>query len=126
GRDPVDGGIYFVDVVYRKASLLERLFGGLHDGADLREPSAIIPHGLTPAEQRAVSLAEMRRSQRIAAAVALRTLGKKVTTLPAGADVAGVVQGAPADGVLTVGDVIVRVDGRRIRTPADVRTAMAG
>src|SRR2546423_12853015 len=34
GHEPQNGGgIYFVDVIVRKASLLERLFGGLPDGA---------------------------------------------------------------------------------------------
>ena len=31
-RDPKHGGVYFVDVFERKATLLERLFGGLDDG----------------------------------------------------------------------------------------------
>ena len=47
GHDPADGGgIYFVDVVVRKASLLERLFGGLHEGADLHKPQDVVPPGV--------------------------------------------------------------------------------
>jgi S1-C subfamily serine protease len=43
----------------------------------------------------------------------------------AGATVAGVVPGAPADGAgLTQGDVIVSVDGNRISSPEDLQTAL--
>ena len=33
GHAPKSGGVYFVDVIVRKATSLERLFGGLHRGA---------------------------------------------------------------------------------------------
>jgi PDZ domain-containing protein len=125
GADPNgDGGIYFVDVVYRKATLLERLLGGMHEGADLREPEQVIPHGQSAAEQRRADLAEMRLSQRIAAAVALRSLGRPVTTEPTGARVSIVAPNAPAHGRLAAADVLVAVDGARVRSPADVTERM--
>jgi PDZ domain-containing protein len=125
GHDPADGGgIYFVDVIVRKATLLERLLGGLHEGADLKSPAQVLPPGFDDAEQRLVDLASMRRSQRIAAAVALRALGKDVRAIPRGALVSGVQNGLPADGKLTPTDVIVAVDGVRVRTPEDVSRLM--
>jgi Lon-like protease len=125
GRDPGDGGgIYFVDVVVRKATLLERLFGGLHEGADLHKPQEVVPPGLNDSQQRQVDLADMRRSQRIAAAVALRALGQKVRAIPAGALISGVQRGLPAAGKLQPTDVIVSVNGTRVRTPQDVSDAM--
>ena len=125
GADPADGGgIYFVDVVYRKATMLERLLGGMHEGADLRPPEAVIPPGQSADEQRRADLADMRLSQRVAAAVALRSLGKKVTTTPTGARISAVAEGAPADGRLSPADVIVAVDGAGVRTPSDVSARM--
>ena len=125
GHDPNGGGgIYFVDVIVRKATLLERLLGGLHEGADLYKPDQVIPAGLNDREQRRVDLAEMRRSQRIAAAVALRALGRKVRAVPSGALVAGVQHGLPAAGKLDPTDVIVAVDGTPTRSPEDVSQAM--
>ena len=50
GHNPTRGGVYFVDVIVRKATILERLFGGLHNGADLFPASEIDPPGI---EQRA-------------------------------------------------------------------------
>jgi PDZ domain-containing protein len=127
GHDPKDGGgIYFVDVVVRKATLLERLLGGLHEGADLHSPEEVIPPGVSNREQRQVDLAEMRRSQRIAAAVALRALGYEVRALPAGALVSAVQPGLPAEGKLRPTDVIVAVDGRPVRLQEDVSKAMNG
>ena len=67
----------------------------------------------------------MTRSQDIAAAVALRAAGYKVRAKPTGALVDAVVAGAPAAGKLEPTDVIVRVGNRRIRTPADLRSAIS-
>jgi PDZ domain-containing protein len=120
GHEPKNGGIYFVDVVVRKATLLERLFGGLHEGADLYPASAIVPPGVDDAQREQVDLAEMRRSQQIAAAVALRALGRKVVARPTGALVEFVQEGKPAVGKLRPTDVIVGVDGVPVRSPLDV------
>jgi PDZ domain-containing protein len=127
GKTPHDGGgIYFVDVQERKASLLEKLFGGLHDGASLYPTAEILGPGVTPAEQASIDAQEMRTSQNVAAAVALRTLGRKVTTIAAGALIAGVEPGFPAAGRLQPTDVIIAIDGKRVRTPADVSRLMQG
>ncbi|MEA2424055.1 MAG: hypothetical protein QOH13_465, partial [Thermoleophilaceae bacterium] len=34
GHDPTKGGVYYVDVIVRKATWFERLFPGIHNGAD--------------------------------------------------------------------------------------------
>jgi PDZ domain-containing protein len=118
------GGIYFVDVIVRKASLLERLFGGLHDGASLYPASQVIPKGLNESKQRRLDIDEMRLSQQTAAAVAMHTLGSNVPLRAAGARVFSVEKGKPAAGHLVPGDVIVAVDGTPVRSPADVSKAM--
>ena len=85
GHDPQRGGVYFVDVVVKKASLLERLFGGLHEGADLYPAGAVNPPGVNDTQRRRIDIEDMHRSQEIAAAVALRTAGKRVTLRSTGA-----------------------------------------
>jgi PDZ domain-containing protein len=126
GSDPTDGGgIYFVDVVVRKASLLEQLLGGLHDGADLHPASQVVLPGISSKQQQNVDAAEMRTSQQVAAAVALRSLGRRVSAVEDGALVSGVETGLPAEGHLVPTDVIVAVDGTAVRTPADVSRLMA-
>jgi PDZ domain-containing protein len=127
GHNPKgSGGIYFVDVIVRKATLLERLLGGLHKGADLESPSDVVPAGVTSAENEQLSLQEMRTSQQVAAAVALRSLGYKVEAVDNGALVSGVESGLPADGKLEPTDVIVAVDGKPVQSPGSLTSAMHG
>ena len=125
GHDPTVGGIYYVDVIVRKAHLLERLFGGLHAGADLYPASEINPPGGGEQERRQIDLQDMRNSQQVAAAVALRAAGKPVIATPIGAKVDEVIPGAPAVGKLEPDDVITAIDGEPIKSRDDVVTAMA-
>jgi PDZ domain-containing protein len=115
------GGIYFVDVIVRKATLIERLFPGLRDGADLVPANQVVPPGANDKQRRHLDLQEMSRSQAIASAVALRALGKRVVAKPTGALVDAIDPHAPAAGQVHVGDRIVAVDGKPVRTPADLR-----
>ena len=120
---PADGGgIYFVDVIVRKATLLERLFAGVRpDGAALYPASAVNPPGAGDSARRQQDLREMTRSQEVAAAVAERALGYKVVAQPTGALISDVDPSKPAAGKLQPTDVIVGVDGRPVRTPSDLR-----
>jgi PDZ domain-containing protein len=124
GKDPARGGVYFVDVVVRKATLLERLFGGLHDGADLYPAKAVNPPGVNEQQRRRIDIQDMHRSQEIAAAVALRAAGKKVVLRPTGALIDFIETGKPAVGKLEPDDVIVAVNGKRVIDPGDVFVRM--
>jgi PDZ domain-containing protein len=124
GKEPAKGGVYYVDVVVRKARLLEELFGGLHEGADLYPASAINPPGVNDAQRRKIDLQDMRNSQQVAAAVALRAAGKRVVVRAIGAKVTGVEPGMPAVGKLEPDDVITAIDGVRVKGPHDVFAQM--
>jgi Lon-like protease len=128
--EPENGGIYMVDIVVRKASLLEWLLGKLHapqlhEGASLVPGVEVNPAGVSEAQQRRQSLNEMSQSQLVAAAVALRYLGHKVDAKPDGAQVTLVYPNSPADGKLQIGDVIIEANGKKVATTGDLRTAMA-
>ena len=125
GHDPTVGGIYYVDILLRKAKLYEKLLGGFHEGADLYPASAVLPPGGGEAERQRIDAEDMQNSQQVAAAVALRAAGKPVTTTPIGAKVADVFPQTPAVGKLEQDDVITAIDGRPITSRADVFTAMA-
>ena len=125
GHDPSRGGVYFVDVIVRKATLLERLFGGLHEGDDLYPAGALNPPGVNEAQRRRIDVEDMRRSQAIAAAVALRTAGKKVVLRSTGALVDAIDPSLPAAGKLEPDDVITAIDGKRVTSPQDVFKAMS-
>lgn len=121
---PASGSVYYVDVVVRKATLLERLFGGLHTGADLYPASAVNPPGVNDQQLQRIDLQDMQLSQQTAAAVALRAAGLKVVARPTGARVEDVEPGLPAVGKLQPDDVITAVDGKRVTAPAGVFAAM--
>jgi Lon-like protease len=120
------GGIYFVDVIVRKATLLEKIFGGLHSGSTLVPADEVVPAGVSNSEENQVDVAEMQTSQQVAAAVALRALGKKVTTTANGAVVAALEPGFPAVAKLRLMDRIVAINGTRVRSPEDVTRVMGG
>ncbi len=118
------GGIYMVDVLVRKASLLERAFPGLAEGSSLVPAEQVNPAGVSDEQRRESSLNDMSRSQQIAAAVALRSLGRKVVVEPNGVEVTLVRPGFPAEGKLEIGDVIVRAIDSEIRTTGQLRDVM--
>jgi Lon-like protease len=127
GRAPRDGGgIYYVDVIVRRATWMERLFPSIREGSTLVPASAINPSGVSDEARRQGNLRQMSRSQSIAAAVALRELGHDVEAAPTGALIETIFPDTPAAGKLQPTDVIVSVDGKRVRTPSDLRRLISG
>lgn len=123
---PAKGGVYYVDVVVQKATLLERLFDGWpRSGADLYPASEINPPGVNDTLRRTIDLEDMHLSQEVAAAVALRKLGKNVRVTETGALIDAVGSGFPAVGKLAPDDVITAIDGARVTNTADVFRLMA-
>jgi PDZ domain-containing protein len=121
----VKGGIYYVDVLERKASLLERLFPGIRQGAELVQHDDLAPPGVSDRQRFEADRLDMRLSQQVASAVALRALGYHVTIKEKGVRVALVYGRTHATGVLHPDDVIVAADGKRIRSAADLHEALA-
>jgi PDZ domain-containing protein len=119
------GGIYYVDVVIRRATILEHLFPSLREGATILPAEAINTPGVSDKQRQAADLREMSRSQSVAAAVALRALGKKVVARPTGVLVSAIDPSAPAAGKLQPTDLITAVDGNAVRTLQQLRSAMA-
>jgi Lon-like protease len=123
--DSDGGGIFYTNVVVRKATLIERLAPSVREGSTLVPESVIRPHGLSERQRRQVDRTAMLRSQEIAAAVALRELGYRVPVRVRGARVLAVLPDAPADGQLEPGDVILAAQGRPVESPADLRGQIA-
>ena len=126
GKAPRDGGgIYYVDVLVRKASWLERLFPSIREGATIVPSSVVQPPGVSEQARHTEDLRAMSRSQEVAAAVALRALGYKVVAHQTGVLVEDVARDAPAAGKLFPTDVIVSVNGRRVTAAKTLRTILA-
>jgi PDZ domain-containing protein len=121
GHDTNTGGIYFVDIFVRKATWIERLWPGIHEGAELVPKSAVLPKGVSDAQRQQADQREMKRSQSIAAAVALRAAGYKVVAKPTGVLIEQVAGDVPAAGKLLPTDVIIATNGKTVRSPTDLR-----
>jgi Lon-like protease len=119
------GGIYYVAVDVRQASILEEAIPGLHEGATLVPEDQVRPEGVDEKARRQTELREMSRSQEYAAAVALRSLGKKVSVTTRGALIEAVGDGYPAAGKLRPDDVVVAVDGKPVRSASGLTERMS-
>jgi Lon-like protease len=125
-RPPHDGGgIYYVDVIERKATLLERLFPGLRSGSTLVQHSQLAPPGVSDAQRLESDRLDMQLSQQVASAVALKALGYKIKIRQKGVRVALVYGRTHAVGKLEPNDVIVSVDGKPTLTLAALHAAIS-
>jgi PDZ domain-containing protein len=127
-RPPGDeAGIYMVDILVRRATLLEEIFPAINGDATLVPERAFNPVGVDDAQRDRSQRIVMADSQQVAAAVALRSLGYDVEVVFAGAQISLIVPDSPADAVdLEPGDVIVRANGRDVESPEELRGALAG
>jgi Lon-like protease len=115
------GGIYYVDVVVKRASLLEASFSLFRpDGSDLIQQNAFVPRGITYQQQLKLEGETMKASQAKASVVALRALGFKVRARAAGVRVVDVDPRSHARGLLKPQDVVISADGRPIQRQLDL------
>ena len=119
------GGVYFVDVRFRKAHLLEDLLG-----RPLARNATLVPvrqvRGAASEQQQAhIDVTEMQQSQKTAAAVVLSRLGYRIRIRLPRVVVDGVLRKAPAAKVLKPGDQLVAVDGRPVHSLGRLRQLIA-
>lgn len=120
------GGVYYVDLFVRRIRLLEQLLPFTRpEGSTLEPEENVAPAGESDEERRIQNAADMQRSERIAAVVALRELGYDVVATPRGVLVTTVFGDVPASRVLDPGDVIVAIGGKPVRTPTELRAELA-
>jgi Lon-like protease len=125
--DADGGGIYYVDVLLNRASLLESYIPYIRpEGSDLIDRSQVVEPGITDQESRNLDLATMKVSQEVASVVALRELGYRVPIGPGGVRVVAVTSGSHAGGLVRPGDVIVAANGKKVRTRTDLAAVLAG
>jgi PDZ domain-containing protein len=126
-RQQDGGGIYYVDVVLKRASLLQESFSFLRpEGSDLISENKFVPRGLSYEQELRLEGETMKVSQEKASVVALKALGFKVRARAAGVRVVDVDPSSHARGVLKPQDIVVTADGHPIRSQLDLFRVVAG
>ena len=121
------GAIYYVDVSIRRATWAERALSFVRpEGSTLVPKSEVVPPGSSFEARHVDGLKEMARSEKVAAAVALRKAGFDVKTTAKGALVEAGASDAPAAAKLAEGDGIVAARGKSTPTPLALRNAFTG
>jgi Lon-like protease len=105
----------------RKLDLISALRAWIDPDRAVVPRELVYPEGVTAEQSREANAQMLERSQESARVAALRELGYEV---PEVVVVDSVLDGAPADGVLVPGDVVISVDGTPITTPQDVVEAI--
>jgi PDZ domain-containing protein len=120
------GGIYYVDVIIKRASFIETLIPALRpDGADLIDRRQLVTPGISDRERLELELADMKLSQVIASTVALRALGYDIRVRLGGVRIVAVTSDSHAVGVLRKDDVIVAAEGKPVRRREDLQSILA-
>jgi PDZ domain-containing protein len=115
------GGVYFVDVRFRKARLLEDLLNRpLAKGATM-EPATAVLGTASEKQQRRIDLNQMEQSQATAAALALNRVGYDVKVALPTLVVSAVERKVPAARVLQPHDRLLAVDGSAAHTVGRLR-----
>ena len=111
-RDDQDGGgIYYVAVELRKASLLEKLFHNFHEGSSLVPASAVLGPTGNEKQYKQEELKAMTLSQELGAVVGLRALNRRVVVHSPGTVIGAVDENGPSAGKLRANDLVVEADG---------------
>jgi PDZ domain-containing protein len=116
-RTYASSGEFFLTTVAvstRPVSLFEAFVGWIDPAVSVVPRSDLVRPGLTDAQQDQYNVLDMEESKYAALLAALGALHISTPPIP-GARVIGVAQGFPAAGKLEKGDLIVAVDGKRVK-----------
>ncbi len=102
-------------------NIYDVLGGWLSSSQVVLHQDQVFPDDATEKQVQHENQVEMTGSQQVAAATALRALGK---TVPESVSVAAVPTGSPATGALQAGDVLLKVDGTAVTSADSLRTAV--
>ena len=118
------GGLYLLTVGRSEVNVFGYVEARWFDPTSRIIPrDAVTPPGVNDEEQRRQDLAAMEESKDTAVVVALQKLGYQFTE--DGAEVMGLSDGGPSEGILQPGDIITAVDGQAVTTTPGLVDALS-
>ncbi len=101
-----EGNLFQLTVRRDEANALIYAWSLLNDSYDLYPREVILPDGVTPQELSEISIQNMRTSENVAIAVALKNLGFEIDTRGDGVVVVGLLDNSPVKDKLKKGDLL--------------------
>jgi len=109
-----EGNLFQLTVRRDEANALIYAWSLLNDSYDLYPREVILPDGVTPQELSEISIQNMRTSENVAIAVALKNLGYEIDTRGDGVAVVGLLDGSPVKNKLKKGDLLNSINNIEI------------
>ena len=109
-----EGNLFQLTVRRDEANALIYAWSLLNDSYDLYPREVILPDGVTPQELSEISIQNMRTSENVAIAVALKNLGYEIDTRGDGVAVVGLLDDSPVKDKLKKGDLLNSINNIEI------------
>ena len=109
-----EGNLYQLTVRRDEANIFVYLWSLINDSYDLYPREVILPDGVTPQELSEISIQNMRTSENVAIAVALKNIGYEIESKGDGVAVVGLLEDSPVKDKLKKGDLINSINSTDI------------
>ena len=109
-----EGNLFQLTVRRDEANVFVYLWSLINDSYDLYPREVILPDGVTPQELSEISIQNMRTSENVAIAVALKNIGYEIESKGDGVAVVGLLEDSPVKDKLKKGDLINSINNTDI------------
>ena len=109
-----EGNLYQLTVRRDEANVFVYLWSLVNPSYDLYPKELILPDGVTPQELSEISIQNMRTSENVAIAVALKNIGYEIETKGEGVAVVGLLDDSPVKDKLKKGDLLNSINNVQI------------
>jgi len=114
-----EGNLYQLTVRRDEANALIYAWSLINDSYDLYPREVILPDGVTPKELSEISIQNMRTSENVAIAVALKNVGYEISSKGDGVSVVGILDDSPVKEKLKKGDLLNSINNAEISSTTE-------
>ena len=114
-----EGNLFQLTVRRDEANVLIYAWSLINDSYDLYPREVILPDGVTPKELSEISIQNMRTSENVAIAVALKNVGYEINSKGDGVSVVGLLDDSPVKEKLKKGDLLNSINNKEISSTTE-------